>query len=119
MTPLWLSLAGGAGATARFVTDGLVRTLLGRRFPWGTLTVNVIGSFVLGSVTGLVAHHHLDIDVKLIIGTGFCGGFTTFSTASFEAVRLIEERRLKTATLYLGANLALTVIAAAAGLAWT
>lgn len=116
MIPLWISVAGGTGAVARFVADGLVRTVLGRRFPWGTLLINVSGSFLLGLLTGLVLNHHTSITIKLILGTGFCGGFTTFSTASFETARLIQERRYSTALLQTFGNLCLSLLAAVAGL---
>ncbi len=111
-----MSIFGGVGAVARFVSDGLLRTVLGRTFPWATVVINVVGSFILGFITGLVLFHNGSNDVKLIIGTGFCGGFTTFSTASFEAVRLIEERRFIDAILQVGSTLILSLAAAAIGL---
>lgn len=115
MTPIWISLAGGLGAVARFVADGLIRTRLGRNFPWGTLIINVAGSFLLGVMTGLVLGHHTSDTTKLIIGTGFCGGFTTFSTASFEAVRLIEERRWVATLFQVGGNVSLSLLTAGLG----
>lgn len=90
--PLLIALAGGMGAASRFVIDGLLRTVVGRIFPWSTIIINISGSLLLGVVTG-IALHHASTDIKLIWGTGFCGGYTTFSTASYETVRLIEERR--------------------------
>lgn len=109
-------MAGGGGAVARFVADGLIRTVLGRRFPWGTLVINATGSFILGVLAGLVLYHHSDTSLKLIMGTGFCGGFTTFSTASFESVRLIEEERYGAAFLQVLGNLCFCLIGAAAGI---
>jgi fluoride exporter len=119
VTPVLLSLAGGAGALARFVADGLVRTRLGRIFPWGTFLINISGSLLLGIIAGLVLHHHASATFKLILGTGFCGGYTTFSTASFETVRLIEEQRFWSAVLYAGGGLLCILAAAAIGLAVT
>lgn len=116
MIPFWISLAGGLGAVARFTIDGLIRAIVGRQFPWGTLIINISGSLVLGMMAGLVLSGQAGADAKLIIGTGFCGGFTTFSTASFESVRLIEERRFAAAWLQVLGNLGFTIAAAAAGL---
>jgi fluoride exporter len=93
VTLLWLAVAGGVGAVARFVLDGLVRTRASTSFPLGTVVINITGSFVLGVVTGLALSHVVTDDLRLIVGTGFCGGYTTFSTASFETVRLVERRR--------------------------
>lgn len=116
MTPVWIALAGGAGALVRFSTDGLIRTFSGRNFPWGTLAINVTGSFVLGLLAGLAGHQHIPVDTKLVFGTGFCGGFTTFSTASFEAARLIEERRYAAAMFQVSSNLFLSLAAAVLGM---
>ena len=116
MMPLWISLAGGLGAAMRFVADGLIRTVLGRKFPWGTLLINTSGSFLLGLLTGLVLYRHGSMDMRLILGTGFCGGFTTFSTASFETIRLIEEKRFGVALAQVFGNFGLALLAAASGL---
>lgn len=116
MLPFWTSLAGGLGAALRFVVDGLLRTVLGRTFPWGTLIINISGSFVLGILTGLVLHGRLDINTMLVVGTGFCGGFTTFSTASFEAVRLLEERRIRAFMMQIIGNVGLCLLAVTLGL---
>lgn len=116
MMPAWISLAGGLGAVSRFMGDGLVRTALGRNFPWGTLIINITGSFVLGMLTGSILYGHMSRNAGLIIGTGFCGGFTTFSTASFEAVRLIEEKRYLACIVQVFGQAALALLAAGIGL---
>lgn len=116
MITLWISIFGGVGAVTRFVSDGLIRTVLGRKFPWATVIINVAGSFMLGILTGLVIYRHWGGNMKLIFGTGFCGGFTTFSTASFETARLIEERRFVASILQSLGNLSLALIAAAFGI---
>ena len=108
-------LAGGAGAAARFTVDGLVRARLpGRRVPWGTLLVNVTGSFLLGVLTGLVARGAPGA-LGAVVGTGFCGGYTTFSTASVEIVRLLREGHLRAAAAYTLGTPVGTLAAAAAG----
>jgi CrcB protein len=114
-----MALAGGAGAAMRLVTDTAIRARLAARLPLGTMTINVLGSLLLGAVTGLVAFHGRPSALQLIAGTGFCGGFTTFSTASFEAVRLLQQRRPTLAATAALGTLFLTVLAAAAGLAAT
>jgi CrcB protein len=116
VTVVWVALAGGAGAVARFVVDGLVRGRASVRFPLGTVVVNVTGSFVLGFVTGLVLARAAPEELRLVLGTGFLGGYTTFSTASFETVRLVEQRRPGLALLNGVGTLILTVCVAAAGL---
>lgn len=112
---LAMALAGGLGAAARFVVDGLVKARARSHFPAGTLTVNLLGSFVLGLVTGAVASG-ADARLSLVAGTGFCGGFTTFSTASVEAVRLLGDRRPRTASAAVILNVVGCVALAWAGL---
>lgn len=94
MTPLaWIGFiaAAAVGAPARYLLDGYVQDRTSSVFPRGTLVVNVVGSFLLGLLTGLALHHHLGANAKTVLGTGFCGAFTTFSTFAFETVRLAEE----------------------------
>jgi CrcB protein len=116
MIALWVSLAGGAGAMTRYVVDSQVR-LRWPSYPIGTLLINVSGSLVLGVLTGLVIAHGVSTDPRTIAGTGFCGGYTTFSAASVETVRLAEQRRWAACLSYAGGSLVLAVLAAAAGLA--
>ncbi|MCU0270064.1 MAG: fluoride efflux transporter CrcB [Acidimicrobiales bacterium] len=112
-----VALAGALGAPARYLLDGLVQARFGGQFPRGTLAVNLLGSLWLGVLTGLVLYHGFPDTPRVLLGTGFCGAFTTFSTFGFETVRLAEtgQRRLS------GANVATSVggsiVAAALGLA--
>lgn len=95
MTP-WifvaLCAAGGVGAALRFVVDGLVRSRARSVFPWGTAVINVTGSLVLGVLTGLTLSAVLAPQWVLVLGAGMMGGYTTFSTASIETMRLVQER---------------------------
>ncbi|QEO14638.1 fluoride efflux transporter CrcB [Agromyces intestinalis] len=91
--------AGGVGAALRFVLDGLVRTRFGSGLPWGTALINLTGSFALGLLVGL-AQHRIGADWVMLLGTGLLGGYTTFSTASVETVRLARDRRWRAATGY-------------------
>lgn len=93
MTAVWLALAGGLGAGARFVLDGVLTDHSRRSLPTATLVINVVGSFLLGVVTGWVAAHDGSAVVRAVAGVGFLGGFTTFSTASVELVRLVRADR--------------------------
>ncbi len=90
MTTLLIALCGGAGAVSRFVLDAEVRHRVRGSFPVGTFVINVLGSFLLGVLTAAATHHAgwLSPTAKAALGTGFCGGFTTFSTASVETARL-------------------------------
>jgi CrcB protein len=117
LTILLLGLAGGLGAGTRFVVDGLVRSRIRTALPVGTIAINVTGSFLLGLVAGAVIVHAAPVQLQAVAGTGFLGGYTTFSTASFETVRLIQSRRTGLALLN-GIGTAIAAIgAAAAGLA--
>src|SRR5581483_11913026 len=85
-------------------------------FPWGTFVINMTGSFLLGLLTGLSLHHGLGRVPKTLLGTGFCGAYTTFSTFSYETVRLVEDGALLEALLNALASLGVGLLAAAAGL---
>ncbi|MFT2815479.1 fluoride efflux transporter CrcB [Leifsonia sp. A12D58] len=88
-----LALAGGVGASVRFLVDGLIRANLKTAYPWATTIINISGSLVLGFITGLTIARVLPTDLNIVIGTGFLGGYTTFSTASYETVQLMRQRR--------------------------
>jgi CrcB protein len=107
------SAAGGIGASLRLVVDGVVRSLIGSRLPWGTLTINVAGSLALGALVGSGPAPW----VATVVGTGLLGGFTTFSTASFETAVLVLERRRLAGIAYAVGTLASAFAAAALGYA--
>ena len=106
MKILYLGIFGGLGCVARYLVSGWVYTLFGRAIPYGTLSVNVIGSLLLGLVMeGSLRSTLLSPELRIGITVGFMGGFTTFSTFSYETVRLIEEGSFIAA----GANILLNV----------
>jgi CrcB protein len=109
-------LAGAAGAVARFLVDSEVKRRRPSAFPWGTVLINVSGSLLIGLVAGAVIFHGQPSAWQTIIGTGFCGGYTTFSTASIETVRLVQQRRHWLALGNAVVPLALSVGACALGL---
>lgn len=89
---LLLVITGAAvGAPLRYLTDRAVQSRHDTVFPWGTFTVNVIGSLILGLVTGAVTAGGASPQVQLAVGTGFCGALTTYSTFSYETLRLLED----------------------------
>jgi fluoride exporter len=117
MTFLVVALAAAVGAPTRYLVDSWVQKRLDRVFPWGTLTVNISGSFLLGLVTGLALYHGFAATPKLLIGTGFCGAYTTFSTFAVETVRLGEDGSTAEAFGNVVTSTVAALLAAAAGLA--
>ena len=111
-----VGLAGGVGAVARLVLDGVLRARVRLAFPLGTTVINVTGSFLLGLVTGLALAHGLPPEWRAVLGTGFLGGYTTFSTASYETVRLAQQRRYRAALVNGVGMLAFALAAAGLGL---
>lgn len=88
MTVLLVAAGAAVGAPLRYVVDRWVQRRLGGGFPWGTLVVNVVGSFVLGLVLGSPS---VGAETSALIGVGFCGALTTYSTFGYETLRLLED----------------------------
>jgi CrcB protein len=105
VTALLVVLGALVGAPLRYLTDRLVQSRHDSLFPWGTFTVNVAGCLVLGALSGsgLAANSA----VTILVGTGFCGALTTYSTFSYETVRLAQER----AYFYAVTNVVVSVVA--------
>lgn len=116
MIALLAFLAGATGAVTRFVVDATVKQHWRSSFPLGTVLINVTGSLLLGAIAGLVLFHGQPSAWQTIVGTGFCGGYTTFSTASFETVRLVQQNRRMLALANATVSLVASVAACAAGL---
>jgi CrcB protein len=95
------------GAPARYLTDRYIQARHDTVFPWGTFTVNVVGSFTLGLLTAAASRHGLPKPVVAVAGTGFCGALTTYSTFSYETVRLLQDR----SHFYALANVVASIIA--------
>ena len=120
MTSLaWIAflVAAALGAPARYLLDGWVQDRTSGAFPWGTFTVNVTGCLILGLLTGLGLYHGLDATTRTVLGTGGMGAYTTFSTFTFETVRLAEEGALDEAFRNAAAGFLIGLAAASAGLA--
>jgi CrcB protein len=111
----WVAVAvGGAlGSMARFWLTGAMAVLTGPRFPWGTLLINVLGSFVIGLVAGFtltpgrVAMHP---DIRIFLMTGVCGGFTTFSAFSLQTLELLQGGDFVPALGYVVGSVVLCVV---------
>ncbi len=115
MTWVALSLAGGLGAWLRFTTDTHIRRRYQGPVPIGTLTINIVGSFLLALLTGILISHP-STPIKAIVGTGLLGGFTTFSTATVELVNLTEAEEPRAAAMLGGAMIIGGLIVGAIGL---
>jgi CrcB protein len=113
-----LAAAGGAiGAAARYLINVLTLHLFGPAFPWGTLTVNVLGSFIMGLFIALGAlRFDFSGEVRVLIATGILGGFTTFSAYSLDFVTLFERKDYGLAAIYLAGSVGLSILALFAGL---
>ncbi|MFA5516577.1 MAG: fluoride efflux transporter CrcB [Desulfuromonadales bacterium] len=107
MQLFYIGVFGALGCLARYFISGWTCTLVGRGLPWGTLGVNVAGSFLLGLLMeGSLRSSLLSPEVRIGLSVGFMGGFTTFSTFSYETFRLLEEGNY----LHAGANVMLNVL---------
>jgi CrcB protein len=115
VTVLLVLVGGALGAPLRYLTDLFVQSRHDSVFPWGTFAVNVIGSLVLGVTASAVSTADGPAWVLTLVGTGFCGALTTFSTFGFETVRLVEEGSLLEAGLNVSASLVVGMTACAAG----
>ena len=117
MTGIWLALAvalaGGVGAACRMTLDGVIKERVRVPYPLGTTVINVSGSLVLGFVTAVAAGLG---PWAVVLGTGLLGGYTTFSTASYETVRLAQEGRWRVAVANGFGMLVVALAAAALGL---
>lgn len=107
---------GALGAVARYAVDGVVSRATAGQFPWGTLAVNVAGSFALGLLVELTTSRMvLPAEWRVALGIGFLGAFTTFSTFAYETVRMLEAGAVGEALANVALSLALGIAAAALG----
>jgi CrcB protein len=111
-----LGLAGALGAVARYLLGFFVAQRLATKIPVGTLIINVSGAFVIGVLFALASRSIVSSVLQTILATGFLGGYTTFSTMSWESVQLVRGGLLSSSVLYLAASLVLGLCAASAGL---
>lgn len=117
MTLLLVALGAAVGAPLRYLVDRAVQARHDAVFPWGTLIVNVAGSFILGLVVGGTAAGAVPGSVAALVGTGFCGALTTYSTFGYETLRLAETGASRDAVLNVVVSVVLGLAAAACGVA--
>ena len=110
-------VGGGLGAAIRFVTDGIIMRRVSSGYPWGTFVINSVGSLLLGFLTGLSDSSVLDAAWLTILGGGFMGGFTTFSTAMVDTAHMLQKRTYGRFLANSLGMLVLTVLLAVVGLA--
>ena len=112
--PALVALGGLVGCIARYYLAGAVQNVADHGFPWGTFVVNVLGSFIIGLVMSLSLERGVvDDEVRILLTTGFCGGFTTMSTFSYETLALLRDGERLLAAGNVGAT-----FAACLGAAW-
>jgi fluoride exporter len=111
MTMLLIALGAAVGAPARYLTDRAVQSRHASMFPWGTVTVNVIASLILGVLAGA----RLSAAATNLVGTGFCGALSTYSTFSYETLRLSQQGSRRFAVWNVVISLAAGIAAAALG----
>jgi CrcB protein len=109
---LAIAVGGAPGAVARYKAGYWLAQVLGHGFPWGTLAVNIIGSFLMGLlVEGAAVRWHLDGNLKALLMTGLLGGFTTFSTFSLDVVTLLQRDQILLAGVYLLGSVIVSILA--------
>jgi CrcB protein len=119
-TILLVGLGGGVGSILRYLTSMLVTTYFHTVFPLATFVVNVLGCLAVGLITGfLESRQILNFDLKVLLITGFCGGYTTFSTFSAENINLFRSGHSLAAFIYLSASILIGLSAVWLGLALT
>ena len=117
MTLLLVALGAVVGAPLRYLTDRFIQARHDTVFPWGTLTVNAVGSLIMGFLVGAAAAGRLDPMILTVLGPGFCGALTTYSTFGYETLRLAEDGSRILATANIAINLFAGLGAAFVGVA--
>jgi len=115
---LFAAFGGAVGSVARYLTVSAAVRLFGTDFPWGTFGVNLLGSFAIGAIMAAISGWFGGSnDLRVLLVTGFLGGFTTFSAFSFEMLQLIERKAFIAAFLYAGGSVGLSLVAVTIGYA--
>lgn len=114
---IWVALGGAIGASGRFFITSMTGRLFGHGFPWGTMTVNIVGSFIMGALVSYMAlKWSASAEMRAFMTTGILGGFTTFSAFSLDFATLIERKEHIAAFAYAAGSVGLSLLAIFAGL---
>lgn len=117
MSILYVALGGAIGASARHLLSKASLHAFGPGFPWGTFMANILGGLLMGVLVGWLAHKSgVSENVRLFLGVGVLGGFTTFSAFSLETMLMIEKKAFGLAAFYAGSSVALSIFALFLGL---
>ena len=113
---IYIFIGGGTGSALRYCVQLLMHErIIPYHFPWATFTVNLLGSFLIGLFYALSERFHLSAEVRQLLTTGLCGGFTTFSTFSNDGINLLKGEFYGTFILYTSLSIGIGLIAALAG----
>ncbi len=113
----FIALGGAIGSAARFLLSNLIQRSTGTAFPVGTLVINLTGSILLGFLMRyMVGGAHVSATTRALLTTGFCGGYTTFSTFSYETAALLEQGDWRRGSLYVALSVALSLLGTFAGI---
>ncbi len=115
MLVLYVAVGGALGAITRYALGGWIHSWAGAAFPWGTFAINVSGSLLLGFLYVLLEGSPAAAQWRAFLGIGFCGGFTTFSSFSYEAVRLLQTGQTGRAGVYVVGSVVVSLIGAVLG----
>jgi CrcB protein len=120
MAYLWVAIGGALGSVARFGFANWMAVVTGAEFPWGTLVINIAGSFIIsffGVLTGSAARFAVPYEARVFVTVGICGGFTTFSSFSLQTVELVRTGQPGRAAIYVAASVGLCLAGCALGIA--
>ena len=113
-----VAIGGGLGSVARYLVGAFIQDRVATALPVGTLAINVVGSVLLGFFVQIgLASAAFGPEIRFFLTTGFCGGFTTFSTFSYETLKLVEDGEYGTASLYVASSVVLSLVGCAIGMA--
>ena len=110
---LLVALGGAVGSVCRY----LLSSMNAASWPWGTFVVNILGSLIIGLLVGLISKGVFSPEMKLLLVTGFCGGFTTFSTFANESFGMMKAGDVLMTAIYIGASIVVGILAVWGGLA--
>ncbi|HET7119532.1 MAG TPA: fluoride efflux transporter CrcB [Hanamia sp.] len=116
---IYVIIGSSIGGAARYLSQEFVQKNFPSYIPFGTLSVNIVGSFIIGIIYALAEKSKISAEVRILIATGFCGGFTTFSSFAFENIKLLQDGEFFNTALYVVLSLAIGFVAVYLGILFT